>query len=102
MGRETLLEHLELAGDHIAKGAQHLAKQKQLIERLQREGLPTDDAEEPLRRFEATQRSRPTSRERIEGELATAYRNPLDVESQTPGTAIELPLAPQSGPSTDK
>ncbi|RVC60895.1 MAG: hypothetical protein EOS65_10690 [Mesorhizobium sp.] len=46
--RETLLQ---MAERHVLEGEALIARQRRLIERLARDGHPTDDAQEFLRSF---------------------------------------------------
>ena len=63
-------EQLELAERHVAEGAQHLARQHDLIAALARDGHDTTSALELLRTFEDAQAHHIENRDRIRAELS--------------------------------
>lgn len=70
--RGLLLEHLELARSHVELGEQHIAQQKQLIDRLRDGGRATATAHRTLNALETTQAMYVANHKRLETELATA------------------------------
>ena len=69
MDRETTLEQLVLAQNHLAAGAGLISSQEALIERLRRNGRPIADAERVLRLLIATQSAQFADLERLRREL---------------------------------
>ena len=72
--RTLLMEHLELAAQHIADGETHIHRQQVIIADLRRAGHDTTPAEAFLREMRAAQDVHVASRDRIERELR-AFRN---------------------------
>jgi hypothetical protein len=69
LDRETSLEQLVLAQNHLAAGAGLISSQEALIERLRRKGRPIDDAERVLRLLIATQSAQFADLERLRRKL---------------------------------
>ncbi|TNC08780.1 hypothetical protein FF100_28500 [Methylobacterium terricola] len=57
---------LDMVRRHVKNGAQRIAKQRDLITRLRRKSLPTDEAEALLATFENLQRQHQDHLARIE------------------------------------
>lgn len=57
---------LDMIKRHVQDGVRHIAKQRALIDRLRRRGLPTDQAEALLVNFELIQRQHQDHLSRIE------------------------------------
>ena len=72
MDRAMLEQHLAQAKAHIAQGIEHLARQREIIDRLQVRGLDTASAIELLRLMEESQAAHVADRDRIVEELARA------------------------------
>ena len=72
MDRAVIQEHLELANRHVADGEKHVARQKQILAELEREGHDPEQARELLAVFEETLAIYVADRERLERELASA------------------------------
>ena len=64
-----LLEHLAQAERHAAEGRRHLARQEELIARLDQHGHDTTDARNVLSTLRTTQALHEADVERILGEL---------------------------------
>ena len=69
MNRAILLEHLALAEEHIEIGSRNIARQEEIIAKLQAHGHDTLAARRMLKSFEATQALNLAQRERIRVEL---------------------------------
>lgn len=52
MNHEMLKEHLELAERHVSEGERHVARQRELVDKLEREGHDTSEPKRLLRQFE--------------------------------------------------
>jgi hypothetical protein len=72
MEREMLQHHLKLAEEHVAQGMQHIAKQREIIAKLEMAGQDATTAKELLKTFEASQSQHLADRERLSTELQTA------------------------------
>jgi hypothetical protein len=70
MDTTTLERALELARKYVAQGGLHIARQKEIIDGLERNGHDTTQAYEILETFETTQRMHIEDRNRLESELA--------------------------------
>jgi hypothetical protein len=70
MDREMLKRHLALAEEHIATGEKNIARQRDLIAQLEREGRDTASARIFLREFEQLQALHIAERERLLSELS--------------------------------
>jgi hypothetical protein len=70
MDRALLLQHLALAERHISEGAEHLAKQQELIDRMISHRHDTRGALAVLATMRETQANHIQDRERILKELA--------------------------------
>ena len=64
-----LKDQLEMARSHVALGEKHLARQRELILELYRDGHDTRQARYLLKSFEETQRLHVLDRDRFEREL---------------------------------
>lgn len=69
MRRAMLEQHLMETEQHITRGEQLIAQQRDIIRRLQRDGRDTAKARELLAALEETQRAHVDARERIQQEL---------------------------------
>jgi len=66
----SLIEvHLALVEEHVAQGARHIARQRDLVDLLSRGGRDTEDARALLRRFEESQAMNLADRDRLRKEL---------------------------------
>ena len=63
-------ERLAMAERHITRGELHIARQKELVERLGQSGHDTTEAIKLLGLFEATQALNVADRDRLRSELA--------------------------------
>jgi hypothetical protein len=70
MDREMLKRHLALAEEHIATGEKNIARQRDLIAQLERDGYDTASARTFLREFEQLQALHIAERERLLSELS--------------------------------
>jgi hypothetical protein len=68
--RALVISVLQAAEDHLAIGARQIAKQRQLVSRLERDGVDTTDAIALLREMERTQELHAGDRDRLRAELA--------------------------------
>ena len=68
--RNLLLEHLDQARRHVAEGAEHVVRQRELVARMERDGHDTAEARRLLGQFEEMQALHVADRDRIEDELA--------------------------------
>lgn len=75
--RALLLEHLEVASQHVADGEQHIRRQEILTADLVRAGHDTKPAESFLQELKAAQRVHLASRERVKRELEMFQKLPL-------------------------
>ena len=64
-----LLRHLAQAERHVAQGAEHIRRQRILIEELSRDGHAIQQAEQLLAQFEDLQALRVAHRDRLTAEL---------------------------------
>jgi hypothetical protein len=69
MDRAILLRHLASAEDHIAKGAEHIRRQREIVAELERDGHDAALARKLLVEFENMQRLNVTERDRLVKEL---------------------------------
>jgi hypothetical protein len=69
MNRATLLEHLARAERHIAEGAERLARQQELIDRLTNHNHDTAWAQALLRTMRETQANHIADRDRLVRQL---------------------------------
>ena len=65
MDREQTLQHLAEAEHHVAIGADHVARQRELIARLQRDGHDAAQAKQLLEQFEQLQQMHIADRDRL-------------------------------------
>jgi hypothetical protein len=70
MDRAALQQNLRMARVHVALGDEHIQRQRQLIEELERDGHDTGTARQLLKVFEETQALHVAGVERLERELA--------------------------------
>ena len=70
MERSFEIGHLEQAERHVAEGEQHIARQRELIAELERDGHDTTTAIELLRTFEQSQAGHIADRDRIRAVLS--------------------------------
>jgi hypothetical protein len=80
-------DHLARAERHVAQGEQHILRQRELIDALQRKGDDTSLAEDLLRRFEETQRMHIADRDR----LRSALKHPPEYSWKGSSVAFEAP-----------
>jgi hypothetical protein len=69
MDREMILQHLAQAEEHVATGAKHLTRQRELIAKLERDGHDTSEAQVVLSQFEELQAIHIAGRDRLQEEL---------------------------------
>ena len=74
--RDRMRQHLEEAERHVEQGRQHLRKQCEVIDRLQRDGHDPSSARKLLHALEQTQIMHIADRDRIREQLTRA---PADV-----------------------
>ncbi len=67
--RELLEKHLALAEEHIAKGTRFVARQRELVEELERDGHDTRQARHTLAQFEQLQALHIAEWDRLRREL---------------------------------
>ena len=72
MDREHILERIAETERHINLGEQHLARQRQIIAELERDGHDASQARHLLRTFEDTQALHAVDLERLYFELGQA------------------------------
>jgi hypothetical protein len=72
MRRVMLEQHLMETEQHITRGEQLIAEQREIISNLQRDGLDAARARELLAALEETQRQHVAARDRIQQELWSA------------------------------
>jgi exonuclease III len=70
MDREMLKRHLAQAEEHIATGDKNIARQRDVIAQLERDGHHTGSARAFLREFEQLQATLIAERERLLHELS--------------------------------
>jgi len=69
MDRQMIIDHLELAERHIARGTDRVEHQRQLIEELTRDGQDTTQATAILTKFEEVLAMQIADRDRLLKEL---------------------------------
>lgn len=69
MDRATLERHLVMAEGHVRSGAEHLAQQREIVAKLERDGRDTKIASDLLRTFEEMQDMHVADRDRIAAEI---------------------------------
>ena len=67
--RALLADHLRVVDGHVALGLRHIAKQREIIEKLRLRRCCTDEAESLLELFKGTQASHIAHRDRLRIEL---------------------------------
>jgi hypothetical protein len=72
MDRSLLFELLAMTDRHVAEGEQHIARQRVLIDELERDGHDTKSAIELLSVLEQTQAMHVAHRDRIRADLTSA------------------------------
>jgi hypothetical protein len=70
MNRTMVEEHLALAERHVIEGENHIARQRQIIDRLARGTGNLKLAEDVLAKLESTQATHIANRDRLRAELA--------------------------------
>ena len=70
MKRQMILDHLQLAERHVVEGERHLARQRDIVDTLEREGLDGKTARALLVQFEEMQTLHLADRDRLRAELA--------------------------------
>jgi hypothetical protein len=65
MDREQLLQHLAQAEDHVAAGTQHVARQREIIAEVERDGHDAPQAKALLEQFEQLQEMHVVDRDRL-------------------------------------
>jgi hypothetical protein len=70
MDREMLKSHLTQVEEHIATGGKNIARQRDLIAQLERDGYDTASAKTFLREFEQLQARHIAEREQLLRELS--------------------------------
>jgi len=73
---QTAKEHLRLAEEHVAAGERSIARQRQVIRELERDGHDSTNAHELLEQFEEIQAMHVQGRDRLVDELAGLTREP--------------------------
>ena len=74
MDREQLTEHLAQAERHIEQSYEHIARQSELVTRLQRDGHETSEAKRLLAEFEELLKIHIAGRDRLREELARSQK----------------------------
>ncbi len=69
MDRALMEKHLELAEEHVIKGARIVARQRELVQELERDGHNTMKARQTLAQFEELQELHIAERDRLRREL---------------------------------
>jgi len=68
--KSMLLDHLAQARRHIAEGELHVARQRELVAKLERDAHDARQARQTLNQFEELQQLHLADRDRLEKELA--------------------------------
>lgn len=71
MDRATIVEHLALAEKHVMAGARIVARQRELVAELVRDGHDTTEARRLLGQFEEVQSMYEADRDRLFAELTS-------------------------------
>jgi hypothetical protein len=66
MDRNIILDHLAMVRRHVARGEQIVARQREILARLERAACDTSDAKRFLVQFEEVQSLHVAHRERLE------------------------------------
>jgi hypothetical protein len=69
MDRQTLLDHLASAERHVSDAEIHIARQRELVAKMERDGHETGLARSLLLKFEELLAIHMADRERLRGEL---------------------------------
>jgi hypothetical protein len=72
MDRQLVERHLRLALDHVERGEQSVARQKEIVRALERDGHDAKHAREMLATFEEIQKLHLADRDRLRRELEQA------------------------------
>ncbi len=72
MDRSQLQAHLALAEEHVAQGERHLARQREIIERMTSAGWNTKEANALLIVFQQTLAMHIADRDRLQSEIGKA------------------------------
>jgi hypothetical protein len=70
MDRKTPTQHLALAQDHVEAGARHIAKQQEIVKRLEKGGHEATGAKRLLAQFEQVQATHIIDCNRLTKELS--------------------------------
>jgi hypothetical protein len=81
--RALVITSLQAVEDRVALGARQIAKQRNVISRLEREGEDTTDAIAVLRQMQRAHESHLFHRERLRAELA-ALKAPKSRKTENP------------------
>jgi hypothetical protein len=73
MDRATILRRLATAEEHVAQGAEHVAKQRAVVKQIERRGQNSDLARKVLKSLEASLRTHEADRERLLRELEFVF-----------------------------
>lgn len=73
MDRDLLKPHLRLAEKHIAEGIEHVERQRQIVEGLERDGQDVGRSADLLKLFEETLCAHIDERDRLVAELAERF-----------------------------
>ncbi|HSC19371.1 MAG TPA: hypothetical protein VLC74_10685 [Rhizomicrobium sp.] len=71
-----IIDHLRLAETHVAEGEHHVARQRELVAELDRDGHDTSQGRRLLLEFEELQAMHIADRNRLLRELAEDEKNP--------------------------
>ena len=74
MDTATIRQHLAMAERHVREGQQRVAKQRRLMDELERDGHDITSARELLYQFESLQATFIADRDRVRDELIQAER----------------------------
>jgi hypothetical protein len=72
--RAMIIRHLAMAEGHVIQGESHIARQKEIVAELERDGRveAAETARELLATFELTQKSHVEDRDRLRAKLAAS------------------------------
>jgi hypothetical protein len=74
MDRQMILVHLAAASRHAVQCEQHVARQRELVEQMERRGQDSSLAKQTLQQFEASLAMHVADRDRLEKQLAETSR----------------------------
>jgi hypothetical protein len=95
-----LLDHLEIAERHVAQGRSNVEHQRQLVQKLTRDCLPTEQPEELLALFEELLASHIADRDRLlnetrqehlDGPVDRSTKGAAPLNAALPGATIDCP-----------